>query len=78
MKPSRFAACLAGASLACLALAAPSSAREVGKVPDLASTEFAWLAYGAHWFDPPPGLGHGPIRQDPAVPSTATRTAPGR
>ncbi len=36
------------------------------KIPNLASIEFAWLAAGVHWFDPPAGMGRGPIRQDPA------------
>jgi len=36
------------------------------KMPNLASINFAWLAAGVHWFDPPAGLGRGPIRQDPA------------
>src|SRR5215475_13989159 len=36
------------------------------KIPNLASINFVWLAAGVHWFDPPPGLGRGPIRQDPA------------
>src|SRR5712691_4708558 len=36
------------------------------KIPNLASINFAWLAAGVHWFDPPAGWGRGPIRQDPA------------
>jgi len=41
-----------------------------GKIPELASAQFAWLALGVTWFDPPPGLGRGPIRSDPAHPLT--------
>ena len=59
----------AGVTVTCLALAAPAPAQESakGKIPELASSSFAWLAFGVHWFDPPTGL-RGPIRQDPAHP----------
>src|SRR5512145_2059227 len=36
--------------------------------PALGSREFAWLAMGADWMDPPPGSGHGPIKPDPEHP----------
>jgi hypothetical protein len=39
-----------------------------GGIPDLASVDFAWLAVGADWRDPPPGSGHGPIKADPDHP----------
>jgi hypothetical protein len=69
-----------GAGIACLALATAASAQEVakGKIPPLASTEFAWQAYGVHWFDPPPGLGRGPIRQDAAYPYHGNLDGPGQ
>ena len=59
------AAAVLGASLACLALASPGFAQDGAKaaIPHLASSEFAWLAQGVRWLDPPPGLGRGPIRQ---------------
>jgi hypothetical protein len=44
-----------------------------GKIPELASAQFAWLALGVTWFDPPPGLGRGPIRADPAHPYVGNR-----
>jgi len=44
-----------------------------GKIPELASAQFAWLAIGVTWFDPPPGLGRGPIRADPAHPYVGNR-----
>ena len=44
-----------------------------GKIPELASAQFAWLALGVTWFDPPPGLGHGPIKADPAHPYVGNR-----
>ena len=49
-----------------------------GKIPELASAEFAWLVLGVNWDDPPPGLGRGPIRQDPAHPFHGNRDGPGQ
>ena len=38
-------------------------------IPNLASIQFAWLADGADWMDPPPGTpGHGRIANDPDHP----------
>src|SRR5579871_4002535 len=38
-------------------------------VPNLSSTQFAWLSDGADWKDPPPGTpGHGRIKNDPDHP----------
>lgn len=38
-------------------------------IPNLASTQFAWLAESADWMDPPPGTqGHGRIKNDPDHP----------
>lgn len=37
-------------------------------MPAIGSSEFAWLAMGADWIDPPPGSGHGPIKPDPEHP----------
>jgi hypothetical protein len=54
--------------LSWLVLASASAQDAKGKIPELASTDFAWQAVGVHWFDPPPGLGRGPIKQDPAIP----------
>src|SRR5437762_13922095 len=44
-----------------------------GNIPELASTHFAWLVVGVDWLDPPPGLGRGPIRADPAHPYVRNR-----
>jgi hypothetical protein len=62
-----------------LALAAPAAAQGPanGKIPALASTSFAWQAFGVHWFDPPAGL-RGPIRQDPAYPHHGNLDGPGQ
>lgn len=49
-----------------------------GKVPELASHEFAWLALGVDWLDPPAGMGRGPIRSDPAHPLHGNRDGPGQ
>ncbi len=38
-----------------------------GKIPELASAQFAWLALGVDWLDPPPGLGRGPIKAGPRL-----------
>ena len=48
------------------------------KIPELASAQFAWLVLGVDWLDPPPGLGRGPIRQDPAYPFHGNRDGPGQ
>jgi len=64
----------------CLGMAvAPASAQTAAKneIPNLASTSFAWLS-GADWFDPPPGAGRGPIRQDPDYPFVGNVGANGR
>jgi hypothetical protein len=53
---------LVALGIASVALASPASAQ--GKIPDLASSTFAWLSAGADWRDPPAGM-RGPIRHDP-------------
>jgi hypothetical protein len=78
------AAALLGACIAAFAAGTPSSAQTSargpapGKIPDLASPDFGWLAYGVHWFDPPPGLGRAPIRQDPAYHFHSNVDGPGQ
>jgi hypothetical protein len=68
------------AVVAVVAAGAPASAQTPapGRIPNLASSEFGWLAYGVHWFDPPPGLGRGPIRQDPAYHFHSNVDGPGQ
>jgi hypothetical protein len=62
------------ASTSALAQApAQEQAVAIGKIPELASAQFAWLALGVTWFDPPPGLGRGPIKADPAHPYVGNR-----
>ena len=77
------AAILIGASVvlwaACAGAQTPApTASSSGQIPNLASIEFAWLAAGVHWFDPPAGLGRGPIRQDPAYPYHSNVDGPGQ
>ncbi len=75
----RCASAAALASIAVLAASAslpaqaPSQGIAKGKIPELASAQFAWLALGVTWFDPPPGLGRGPIKADPAHPYVGNR-----
>jgi hypothetical protein len=66
-----------GAILA-VGTSAPPQARAQNGFPALASIEFAWLVVGVDWLDPPPGLGRGPIRQDPAHPFHGNRDGPGQ
>jgi hypothetical protein len=47
-------------------------------IPALASIKFAWIAMGADWRDPPPGSGHGPMKQDPAYPFHGNLDGPGQ
>jgi hypothetical protein len=61
------------AASASLPAQAPSQGIAKGKIPELASAQFAWLALGVTWFDPPPGLGRGPIKADPAHPYVGNR-----
>src|SRR5499433_1989823 len=73
----RFASIVTLAGVSLLAASAPSPAQAQasadGKIPELASAQFAWLALGVNWLDPPPGLGRGPIRPDPAHPYVGNR-----
>jgi len=57
-------------AVAAAALAEPNSA-----VPPFASAEFGWQSNVADWRDPPPGIGRGPIRPDPAHPFTSNAEA---
>ena len=53
-------------------------AQAKGGIPDLASVDFAWLAMGADWNDPPAGVGHGPIKPDPDHPYHGNLDGPGQ
>jgi hypothetical protein len=76
---TRLAPAAAAAFCASVALTAPAAAQAPAKdkIPNLASTSFAWLS-GADWFDPPAGTGHGPIKQDPDHPYVGNVGSNGR
>lgn len=63
---------------ACAVAYAQVRTTEESKIPALGSAQFAWLVLGVNWDDPPPGLGRGPIRQDPAHPFHGNRDGPGQ
>jgi len=57
------------ASLAVLLLPiAMAQAQKSPAIPDLASSSFGWQTTMEDWEDPPPGNGHGPMKNDPAHP----------
>jgi hypothetical protein len=57
------------ASIASLFLAtAIAQAQKGSAIPDLASSTFGWQTNMEDWEDPPPGNGHGPMKNDPAYP----------
>ena len=70
-------AAAAYASFAVWVVNSPASAQAPGKIPELASTSFAWLSIGADWRDPPAGL-RGPIKPDPDHPFQGNIGANGR
>jgi hypothetical protein len=55
---------------------APVQAQANDKIPALGSTDSAWLSAGG-FLDPPPGAGHGPMKQDPAHPFHGNNDGPG-
>jgi hypothetical protein len=65
-----FTGFVAAAAFASAALAEPKD-----KIPDLASADFGWQSNVADWQDPPAGLGHGPIKPDPAYPFVSNAVA---
>jgi hypothetical protein len=74
-----FGAFIIGAGIAAFALGAPATAQAPSKdkIPELASTSFAWLSGGAEWRDPPAGL-RGPIKNDPDHPYHGNLDGPGQ
>jgi hypothetical protein len=59
-----FAICLMAATLA----AAAQGAESANAIPPFASANFGWQSNDEDWDNPPPGMGHGPIKNDPAYP----------
>ena len=62
--------------LASWAIPTAAQAPAEEKIPELASISFAWLSAGG-FLDPQPGTGHGPIKQDPAIPFLGNNRGPG-
>jgi hypothetical protein len=54
---------------------AQSTAKD--RIPELASSNFAWLAAGADWIAPPSGM-RGPIQNDPDHPFHGNTAGPGQ
>jgi hypothetical protein len=57
------------------AFASAALAESTKAIPNLASADFGWQSNVADWQDPPPGHGHGPIRNDPTHPFTSNAEA---
>src|SRR5499425_1448427 len=64
LSASGFAVCLIAVTLA----AAAARAESANAIPQFASANFGWQSNLEDWGDPPPGVGHGPIKNDPAYP----------
>jgi hypothetical protein len=80
----RFALCKAGlggaaASCASIVLVAAAAAQAPAKdnIPRLSANDLGWIST-AGFLDPPPGTGHGPIKQDPAHPFHGNLDGPGQ
>ena len=58
------AVCLTAATLA----AGAARAESANAIPQFASADFGWQSNEEDWEGPPPGAGHGPIKNDPAYP----------
>ena len=59
-----FAVCLTAATLG----AGAARAESASATPPFASANFGWQSNLEDWGDPPPGAGHGPMKNDPAYP----------
>src|SRR5436190_1559067 len=58
------AVCLTAVTLA----AGAARAESANAIPPFASADFGWQSNLEDWEDPPPGAGHGPMKNDPAYP----------
>ena len=72
------AAFCAGIAICAVSTGACAQAPVKDAIPALASIKFAWIAMGADWRDPPPGSGHGPMKEDPAYPFHGNLDGPGQ
>jgi hypothetical protein len=68
-----------GAGLAAWATSTPAAAQAPAKdkIPVLAADNLGWISAGG-FLDPPAGIGHGPIKQDPAHPFHGNLDGPGQ
>jgi hypothetical protein len=71
------AALVAGIALAAAIVPAAAEGPAAGKIPALAANGLGWISVGG-FLDPPPGTGHGPIKQDPAHPFHGNLDGPGQ
>jgi len=78
LSPGLLAAICAGLAACVTGTGAGAQAPGKDAIPALASISFAWIAVGADWRDPPPGSGHGPMKQDPAYPFHGNLDGPGK
>jgi hypothetical protein len=53
---------------AAMVAAGAARAESANAIPQFASSNFGWQSNLEDWEDPPPGAGHGPIKNDPAYP----------
>jgi hypothetical protein len=60
-----------------IALSTASSRASAEQIPQLSGGGLGWISNGG-WLDPPPGTGHGPIKQDPAHPFHGNLDGPGQ
>ena len=71
MRTVSFRRCVVAGGVAAVLLGGAvfaQTANSQSAIPALGSREFAFLAIGADWMDPPAGSGHGPIKPDPEHP----------
>jgi hypothetical protein len=72
-----FRGALAAASVMAGVMNSPASAQAPGKIPELGSSEFAWLVIRPEWLEPGGGL-RGPIMFDPAHKPHMNQDGPGQ
>jgi hypothetical protein len=70
--------CAGAAAIAAAILAGVAGSRaSAEQIPQFSADGLAWISNGG-WLDPPPGTGHGPIKQDPAHPFHGNLDGPGQ
>jgi hypothetical protein len=74
---SKVLRCAGAAAFAVVAAWVASTHASAQQIPQLSAPGLGWISNGA-WLDPPPGTGHGPIKQDPAHPFHGNLDGPGQ